>query len=121
MVYDSHRARPVVVVFGPGKAEVRRRVELVELPDRPDAAERRGTEPSRPVPCLPAHAALEILHEVPLVLPVARAFEREDALADFDDRRNGADALQCRRWPAAVLPCELQREVAAKRVAGDDD
>src|SRR5262249_50572005 len=75
----------------------------------------------RPVPVLAPHPRLEVTDEVPLVDEVLRLLERAHALADLENRRDRGDRYQRARRAIAVLAGELQREVAAERVAGDRD
>ena len=78
----------MVVVFGAREAEVRRRVDLVELAHGLDRAQLRQIEPARPEAFLAPHPALQVLDEIPLIQHVARPLERAHALADLDDRRH---------------------------------
>ena len=114
----AHRAGAVVVVAGAGEAVMRRGVTLVEFADRPDRAQRASDPSHRETPRLAAHAAREVAHEVPLIDDVLPALDGSHAGFELDDRRHGA------RRPSALggassprLAGELQREVAAERVA----
>ena len=64
---DAHRAGAMIVVLGVAEAEVRRGVGLVELADGPDRVERRQIERARAELVLAPHAALQVLHEIPLI------------------------------------------------------
>ncbi len=111
----------MVVVFGPSKAEVRSRVGFVEVPYRPDGRQLGQVEQSRPQALFSSQAASEISDEVPLIEDVGRTLEGVDALRDLDDRRDGRNGSHGARRVAAVLAGELEREVAAQRVAGHGD
>src|SRR4051812_4404510 len=63
-IHDTHRARLVIVVFGAGEAEVRSRVEVVELADGADRVQPREIEQPRIELLLAPHPALEITNEV---------------------------------------------------------
>src|SRR5467141_1955602 len=80
---DSHRAGAMVIILGVAEAEVRRRVGLVELADGLDRVQLRQVEGARTAAILPAHAPLQVAHEIPLVEHVLRPLERARALADL--------------------------------------
>src|SRR5262249_10286621 len=80
---DPHRAGAVVVVLGVAEAEVRRRVDFVELAHALDRVEPRQVEPAGAALLLPPHPPLEVAHEIPLVQPVLLPLERARALADL--------------------------------------
>ena len=111
----------MVVVLGVAEAEVRRRVGLVELADGLDRVQLRQIEVAGVALILAPHAPLQVAHEIPLIERVAGPLERARALADLDDRRHRRDADERLRRECAVLARQLQREVAAERVAGDAD
>jgi len=64
---DPQRARPVVVIGGIAETMVWRRVGFVELAHGPDAFQWFQRKFTRKNTRLPAHAALEITDEIPLV------------------------------------------------------
>src|SRR3954470_1947102 len=91
-------------------------VELTDGSDGRQAIERvfagmRGS--------LPAHARFEAANEIPLVDEVLPPLERADAFGELNDGGDRTHALQRGRRRTAVVSGELEREVAAKRVAGD--
>ena len=69
---------------------------------------------------LAAHARSQSADEIQLVEQVRPALERLDAASELDDRGDGADATQLRRGRGAIVARQLQCEIPAERVAGDD-
>src|SRR6188508_1443682 len=94
---------------------------LVELPNGSDQRQSFERESPGMRGSLATHARLEAANEVPLIDKVRAAFEGVDARRKFDDGRNRAHAFQRRRRRAAVVAGELQREISAQRVAGDNN
>ena len=68
---------------------------------------------------LPAHPRLQVADEIELVGDVGSPLERLHARGQIHRRRHGADGLQLREPLVAELARQLQRQVAAERVAGD--
>ena len=111
----------MIVVRGALKSVERGGVFLVKLANGVHASKRHDGEFLRERAGLAAHPLLEIPHEMALIDPVLRRFERRHAFRQVDRRRHGADAAQLLRRRRSEIAGELQREVAAKRVAGDRD
>ena len=70
---------------------------------------------------LAAHAVLQPANEIPLIEDVLPAFERANAGLELHHRRNRADGAQLWGWRIGVVARQLQRKIAAERVARDDD
>src|SRR5262245_48827728 len=100
---------------------MRGRVFLVEFADRSHPFQPGQIERAWPQLHLATDAALQISNEIPLVEEIAGAFQRPDALADLENRRDRRHRAKRRVWAIAVLASELQRQVSAERVTGDTD
>ena len=88
---DRRRAARWPGGSSPGVAEavMRRRVDVVELANRPDAVERRQVEAPGQARLAP-HPRLQVAHEVPLIGEVRAALDRADAALEIDRRADGA-------------------------------
>ena len=112
-------AGAVVVVAGIVEAMMGRRERFVERAHGADAAQRAQIEAARRQLRLAAHAPLEVADEIPFVQHVAAPLQRLHAAREVHRRRNGADGPQDGGRLGAVVARQLQRNVAAQRVADD--
>ena len=83
---DAHRAGAVIVVGCVLEAEVRRRVDLVELTHGSDCVETIDGEPSREASVLAAHPRLQSTYEIPLVDEVLPPLESANAGLELHHR-----------------------------------
>jgi hypothetical protein len=86
-----HRAGLVVVVARARKPVMRRGVDVVEPPNRPDAAERLEIERPRPGLYLAPHSPAQVADEVPLIRDVGAVLDCADAQFQIDRWTHGDD------------------------------
>ncbi len=73
------------------------------------------------MPVLPAHAALQVPAEIPLVDAVLAPLDRLHAVFELDHRRDRRERLHLGKVALAELARQLHGDVAAERVAGDGE
>src|SRR5690606_33578757 len=86
---DGNRAGPAIVRRGVAEAMMRRRVDVVEPANRPDAIERREVEGTWPGAVLAAHPRAQIADEVVVIGDVAPALDRTHTALQIDRRADG--------------------------------
>src|SRR6185437_12075071 len=114
-VDDAGAGDAVVVVVGVTEAAIGRDDLVVELANRADGPEAGKPVNLRKQLCLAANAAHKIAEKMPFVGAVGRLMQSIGAGREIDDWADGGNGRE--RRAVSPLPCQLEHQVAAHRVA----